>query len=70
MSFNFSNTNIFFQLSAGIISKIKEYLLNVRNNPMWIEKFAPYSVQGFAEYDKNYYDVHEMKPVMTSGPYY
>ncbi|KAJ8681404.1 hypothetical protein QAD02_017191 [Eretmocerus hayati] len=57
-------------MPADTANKIKEYLLNVRLDSEWLEKFAPYSVLGFATYNKSLYDIQEMKAVVTSAPYY
>ncbi|XP_011506430.1 PREDICTED: uncharacterized protein LOC105368941 [Ceratosolen solmsi marchali] len=57
-------------MSTAIVNKIKEYLLKIRHDTEWIEKFAPYSVLGFTEYTKSLYDVQEIKSVATSAPYY
>ncbi|OXU19470.1 hypothetical protein TSAR_010422 [Trichomalopsis sarcophagae] len=57
-------------MSNDVVNKIKEYLINIRNDTEWMEKLAPYGVLGFAEYSKSLYDFQEMKTVATSAPYY
>ncbi|XP_014232942.1 uncharacterized protein LOC106656459 [Trichogramma pretiosum] len=52
------------------VNKIEKYLLQIRQDTEWLEKFTPYSVLGFAEYSNKLGEIPEIKSVPTSAPYY
>ncbi|KAL7289650.1 hypothetical protein TKK_0016379 [Trichogramma kaykai] len=52
------------------VDKIEKYLLQIRQDTEWLEKFTPYSVLGFAEYSNKLGEIPEIKSVPTSAPYY
>ncbi|XP_033209446.1 uncharacterized protein LOC117168133 [Belonocnema kinseyi] len=58
------------EMPASLVNKITTYLLNVNHDTEWMEKFSPYSVLGFSENTKSYYNLDEIKSVVTSVRYY
>ncbi|XP_043469450.1 uncharacterized protein LOC122503090 [Leptopilina heterotoma] len=53
-----------------LVKKISSYLLKIKDDRTWMEKFSSYSVLGFGQNSMSFYNFEEIKSVATNGPYY
>lgn len=60
-----------FCLSADTLAKeIATYLLSINQHKEWMDRLSSFGVIGFAENSADYYNLNDVKSVLTSVPYY
>ncbi|XP_017790950.1 PREDICTED: uncharacterized protein LOC108573095 isoform X1 [Habropoda laboriosa] len=57
-------------LADVIVKKITAYLLNIDQDRKWVDRFSPFGLTGFTKNFEKFYELCDLKSVVTNVPYY
>ncbi|XP_020279049.1 uncharacterized protein LOC109852364 [Pseudomyrmex gracilis] len=57
-------------LADKLAKEIATYLLSINQHKEWMDRLSSFGVIGFAENSTDYYNLNDVKSVLTSVPYY